>query len=105
MGDLANGHDCDAFINAFANDVVKKYRSEFLDLHFGERTRYYVMADDNWAVHLYAAIEDATGEAHFRVESARAFYPTSDDIIETVAEEFDLTEEGVKARLEKAEHE
>ena len=59
MGDSANGHACDAFITAFADDIVKKFRSRLLDQTFGDKVRYYVMADDNWEVHLYAAV--ATG--------------------------------------------
>ena len=113
MGDLANGHDCDAFICAFADNIVQEHRSQFLDKTFRDKVRYYVAADDNWEVHLYAAIE--TGEietegdeveAHFRVEDAPVFCPTSDDIIDQVMREFPaLDEEEVERRLEQGREE
>jgi CRISPR/Cas system-associated protein Csx1 len=105
MGDLANGHDCDAFIEAFAQDMISKYRSEFLDRTFEDRVSYYVMADENWEVHLYAAIktgiieDDEEIEEHVRVEHARPFYPTSDDIIDQIVEAFDISEQEAERRF------
>lgn len=109
MGDLSNGSECDAFIMAFTDDIIRKYRSEFLDRKFEDQVRYYVMADDNWEVHLYAAIKTGVCacedehelEAHFRVESAPTFCPTSDDSVRVTAEEFDIEEDEVERRLEK----
>jgi hypothetical protein len=112
MGDLANGYACDAFIRAFADDIVKKFRSGFLDRSFGDKVRYYVVADANsWSVDLYAAIETGmivggnAEEEHFRVESAPAFYPTSDSIEWEAAKALGITEEDAEARLGKAREE
>ena len=103
MGDLANGHACDAFILAFANDIVTKYRSELLDRSFVDKVRYYVMADDNWEARLYAAVATGGGgEETFLLADAPIFCPTSDDIIEQTAEALQLEEEEVERRLEKA---
>jgi peroxiredoxin family protein len=103
MGDLANGHACNAFITAFAEDIIKKYRSPLLDQTFGEKVRYYVMADDNWEVHLYAAVASgADSEEKFQLAGAPIFCPTSDDIIEQTAEALELDEDEVERRLEKA---
>ena len=107
MGDLANGHACDAFILAFADDIINRYRSKLLDQTFGERVRYYVAADEDWSVRLFAAIqmdESRTDKAeeHFCLEHATRFFPTSDDIVDQVLREFpDLGEDEVKRRLQQ----
>jgi hypothetical protein len=118
MGDAASGRSCAAFVNAFADDIIKKFRSEFLDLKFEDQVRYYVAWDEypTWEVHLYAAIKTGvfTGggkgkkrtevEAHFRVESAPTFYPTSDSFVAEVRREFpDLPEAEIERRLEEVE--
>lgn len=102
MGDLANGHACDAFILAFADDIVTKFRSKLLDQTFGDKVRYYVMADANWEVHLYAAVVADGGEETFLLAGAPIFCPTSDDIIEQTAEALELDEDEAGRRLEKA---
>ena len=103
MGDLAKGHSCDAFIVAFASDIVKKFRSKLLDETFGDKVRYYVMADDNWEVHLYAAVAaGADGEEKFQLVDAPIFCPSSDDIVEQTAEVLELEEDEVRRRLQKA---
>lgn len=110
MGDLAAGHSCDVFIYTFADDLVAKYRSPFLDEVFGDRVRYYVMADDSFQVGLYAAVkagktttDGKAEEEHFRLERMRLFYPPADDIAAATAEELELSEEEVQRRLEKGE--
>jgi hypothetical protein len=111
MGDLVDGHSCDAFICAFAEDVVQMYRSPFLDKMFGANVRYYVRADDNWEVHLYVTIqtgetdEEGEVEEHFRVEGARPFFPTSDDIVSQVTAAFSITPEEAEERLESGSEE
>lgn len=106
MGDIANGYDCDVFICAFSEALVAKYRSPLLDGTFEERVRYYVKADDNWEVGLYAAVQTtrvSTGEAdeeHFRLEGMPLFAPTADDIITIIAEELDISEEEATRRIE-----
>jgi hypothetical protein len=102
VGDLANGHACDAFIVAFGDDIVTKFRSKLLDRTFGNKVRYYVMADTNWEVRLYAAVTTgAEGEETFILAGAPIFCPTSDDIIEQAAEELELAEAEARRRLER----
>jgi hypothetical protein len=107
VGDLADGHACDAFILAFADDIIKRYRSKLLDQTFGERVRYYVAADEDWSVRLFAAIAKSEpgedkAEEHFCLEHATRFFPTSDDIVDQVLREFsDLSEDDVKRRLQQ----
>ena len=103
MGDLANGHECDAFITAFARDIVEKFRSKLLDRTFGDRVRYVVMADDNWEVHLYADVwvEEEPSE-RFQLGEPN-FFPTSDDIVDQTAEVLELDKDEVRRRLEKAQ--
>jgi hypothetical protein len=113
MGDLANGHACDVFIYAFADDLVAKYRSPFLDETFGERVKYHVSADDNFQVGLYARMKTghmvtANGEMldeveHFRLERMPLFAPTADDIAWAIAYHLDISEQEATQRLEKAE--
>lgn len=109
MGDLTGAHACAAFTKAFEDDLVKRFRSEFLDLHFGERVEYYLNTDSTWwLVELIAAIK--TGivtdgkeqTAHFRVESAPIFAPMSDSIAYEVADALDIEEEDAEQRLKKA---
>jgi hypothetical protein len=103
MGDLANGHDCDAFILAFADDIVTKFRSKLLDQTFGDKVRYYVMADANWEAHLYAAVATSgDSEETFLLADGPTFCPTSDDIIEQAAEALELDEDEARRRLENA---
>jgi hypothetical protein len=103
MGNLANGHACDAFILAFADDIVEKFRSKLLDQTFGDKVRYYVMADDNWEARLYAAVATgAEGEETFMLTDAPIFCPTSDDIVEQIAEALEIGEDEARRRLEKA---
>lgn len=103
MGDLANAYACDTLIDAFASDIIQKYRSRFLDKTFGDKVRYYVMADDNWRVRLYAAIDVGNHkEEHFRVEGSPDFYGPSDSIVDEVATAFpDLSEDEVERRLKR----
>jgi hypothetical protein len=102
VGDLASGHACDAFVLALADDIVTKFRSQLLDQTFGDKVRYYVMADTNWEVRLYAAIATGAGsEERFLLADAPIFWPTSDDIVEQAAEALELDEEEVRRRLER----
>lgn len=111
MGDHANGSACDTFIEAFADDIIKKYRSPLLDLKFEDSAQYYVMGDGypTWAVRLYAAVKTGTitdgkeQEEYFRIEGSPDFCPPTDDFISVVAKEFDLEEAEVKRRLQKAD--
>lgn len=104
MGDAANGHDCDRVITAFADDIVRMFRSELLDLHFGGVISYYVEADDNWEVHLYAEIKrDGETKHTFRVEAAPTLFPCSDNIAYEIASALHLSEEEVEKRLAQAE--
>lgn len=103
MGDLSNGHDCNVFIHTFAGELIAKYRSPFLDETFEENVRYYVMADNNWEVGLYAAVATGHGavEETFRLERMPLFAPTADDIAWVIAQELGLSEEQVQRRLEE----
>lgn len=104
MGDLANGHACDAFILAFTGAIVKKFRSKLLDQTFGNKVRYFVMADDNWEVHLYATV--VTGpdtNEKFQLADAPIFCPSSDDVIDQTAATLGIEEEEVERRLAGAE--
>lgn len=107
MGDIANGYTCDVFICTFADDLIAKYRSPLLDATFENRVRYYVQADSNWEVGLYAALSTtrvdtgAVDEEHFRLEGMPLFTPTADDIVTTIAEELDISEEEATRRLEE----
>ena len=114
MGDRVNGYACDAFIRAFADDIVRKYRSPLLDQTFGDEVGYYVAADDNWEVHLYARVKEKIAKDgdehekffHFRVESGPAFFPTSDDIVEQMTHVFpELDEKEVERRLARGREE
>jgi hypothetical protein len=111
VGDLANGHACDAFILAFGDDIIDRYRSKLLDETFGERVRYYVAADEDWSVRLFAAITKSEGgedkaEEHFCLEHATRFFPTSDDIVDQVLREFsDLDKHEAERRLAQGEEE
>ena len=103
MGELASGHACDAFIVAFADDIVAKFRSKLLDETFGSKVRYYVMADLNWEVRLHAAVATGNGsEETFLLAGAPIFCPTADDIVEQAAEALELDEAEVRRRLEEA---
>jgi hypothetical protein len=103
MGDLANGHACDAFILAFADDIVTKFRSRLLDQTFGDKVRYYVVADTNWEVRLHAAVATGGGgEETFLLAGTPIFCPTSDDIIEQAAEALGLDDDEGRRRLEEA---
>ncbi len=103
MGDLVDGHACNKVIIAFADEIITKYRSPFLDKTFGDKVRYYVKADDNWCVRLYAAIDVGNDEEeHFRVENSPDFYGPSDSIIDEVARYLPFTTEEVERRLQAA---
>jgi hypothetical protein len=107
MGDIANGYHCDVFIFTFADALIAKYRSPLLDATFGDLVRYYVQADLNWEVGLYAALKTtrvSTGEPdeeHFRLEGMPLFAPTADDIIAVIAEGLDISEEEAERRLKE----
>ena len=105
MGDLSNGHDCNVFIRTFADDLIKKYRSQLLDAALTEQVRYHVMADGNWEVGLYATVktgkvtDEKEEEEHFRLEQMPLFAPTADDSVSIIAEELDISEEEAARRL------
>lgn len=100
MGDHADGHACDKVITAFAADIIRMFRSELLDLHFEGVIEYYVEADDNWEVHLYAEVKEGAGPKHtFRIEAAPTLYPRSDSVAAEIASALHLSEEEVEKRL------
>lgn len=112
MGDSADGYSCDTFVYAFADDLVAKFRSPFLDETFGDRVRYYVMADDNFQVGLYARVktehmltidgQQVAEVEHFRLERMPLFFPTADDIAWVIAQQLELSEEEAQRRLDQA---
>jgi hypothetical protein len=81
---------------------VTKFRSKLLDETFGDKVRYYVMADTNWEVRLHAAIATGAGnEETFILADTPIFCPASDDIIEQAAKALELDEGEAERRLEK----
>lgn len=111
MGDSAAGHDCDAFVIAFEDDLVRRFRSEFLDLHFGDRVSYFLYVDPTWwLVELIASITTGVVKdgqeqvVQFRVESAPVFAPHGNDaIVYEVAMALDMDEDVAEKRLREAE--
>ena len=103
MGESADGYACNALILAFGDDIIAKFRSRMLDAAFGDKVRFYVMADDNACVRLYAAIDMRPAdddEEHFRVEGSPDFYGPSDSIVEEIMQAFPgLGSEEVERRL------
>jgi hypothetical protein len=86
---------------AFSSDIVEKFRSEILDQTFGDEVRYYVGVDDAWVVHLFAVVEAEGKKEEFQL-SEPDFFPTAEDIVDQAVRAFDVDEDEVRRRLEKA---
>jgi hypothetical protein len=117
MGDVVWGSACDALINAFEDDLIKKFRSPLLDHTFGDRVRYFLWENTNtspWSVELLAGVETGeidektkeSKEEFFRVDAMPVFFPGDNDTItEDIARALDIEDDEARRRYEKAEEE